>query len=122
MSVNSPHFSFFDKIGSNAVYIALSCAFRVVAGLGTGVVACSSFGVLTKLVPTRVAFVTSLAEAALNGAQAFGPFLGGLLYQAGGYKYVPSFIHIGASFIQYKVANQKLTIIRFHFRLGVVQK
>ena len=104
------------------MYIALSCAFRVVAGLATGVVACSSFGVLTKLVPTRVAFVTSLAEAALNGAQAFGPFLGGLLYQAGGYKYVPSFIHIGASFIQYKVANQKLTIIRFHFRLGVVQK
>ena len=89
---SSPHFSFFDKIRSNSVYIALSCVFRVVAGLATGLVSVPSFGVLTKLVPTRVAFVTSLAEAALNGAQAFGPFLGGLLYQAGGYKYVAGFI------------------------------
>ena len=56
------------------------------AGFATGLVAVTSFGVLTKLVPTRVAFVTALAEAALNGAQAFGPFLGGLLYDASGYR------------------------------------
>ena len=47
----------------------------------------TSFAVLTKLVPTRVAFVTALAEAALNGAQAFGPFLGSILWETGGYRY-----------------------------------
>ena len=48
--------------------------------------AVTSFGVLTKLIPTRVAFVTALAEAALNGAQAFGPYLGGVLYAKGGFR------------------------------------
>jgi predicted MFS family arabinose efflux permease len=47
-----------------------------------------AFGALIKLVPTRVAFVTALGEAALNGAQAFGPFLGGILYEHGGYRCV----------------------------------
>ena len=56
------------------------------SSLFPGFVAVTSFGVLTKLVPTRVAFVTALAEAALNGAQAFGPFLGGVLYDAAGYR------------------------------------
>jgi MFS family permease len=57
-----------------------------VAGIATGFVAVPSFGTLTKLIPTRVAFVTALAEAALNGAQAFGPFLGGILYEHGGFR------------------------------------
>ena len=78
--------SFFNRIANDTLYITLSCLFRVVGGLATGLVAVTSFGVLTKLVPTRVAFVTALAEAALNGAQAFGPFLGGLLYDARGYR------------------------------------
>ena len=60
----------------------------MVAGIATGFVCVPSFGALTKLVPTRVAFVTALAEAALNGSQAFGPFLGGLLYDAGGYRFL----------------------------------
>ncbi|KAL5251728.1 hypothetical protein ACHWQZ_G014773 [Mnemiopsis leidyi] len=77
--------SFFNRIANDTLYITLSCLFRVIAGFATGLVGVTSFGVLTKLVPTRVAFVTALAEAALNGAQAFGPFLGGLLYDASGY-------------------------------------
>ena len=81
--------SFFNRIANDTLYITLSCLFRVIAGFATGLVGVTSFGVLTKLVPTRVAFVTALAEAALNGAQAFGPFLGGLLYDASGYRYDP---------------------------------
>lgn len=77
--------SFFNRIANNAIYIALSCIFRVFAGIATGFIAVTSFGVLTKLVPTRIATVTALAEAALNGAQAFGPFMGSLLFNYGGY-------------------------------------
>jgi len=80
------HFSFFNRITNNTLYIVLSCIFRVVAGIAIGLVSVPSFGVLTKMIPTRVAFVTALAEAALNGAQAFGPFMGSLLYDAGGYR------------------------------------
>ena len=83
----SIYFSFFHKIGNNTLYVTLSCLFRVVAGIATGFVCVPSFGALTKLVPTRIALVTALAEAALNGSQALGPFLGSLLYNAGGYRY-----------------------------------
>ncbi|KAL5251730.1 hypothetical protein ACHWQZ_G014775 [Mnemiopsis leidyi] len=87
--------SFFHKIGNNTLYVTLSCLFRVVAGIATGFVCVPSFGALTKLVPTRIALVTALAEAALNGSQALGPFLGSLLYNAGGYSlafWVPGLI------------------------------
>lgn len=87
--------SFFNRITNNTLYIVLSCIFRVVAGIAIGLVSVPSFGVLTKMIPTRVAFVTALAEAALNGAQAFGPFMGSLLYDAGGYSlafWVPGII------------------------------
>ncbi|XP_063682130.1 uncharacterized protein LOC134816999 [Bolinopsis microptera] len=77
--------SFFDRITNNILYIVLSCSFRVVAGIAIGLVSVPSFGVLAKMIPTRIAFVTATAEAALNGAQAFGPFMGSLLYDAGGY-------------------------------------
>lgn len=77
--------SWFNKIVNNTVYVAVSCIFRIFCGVSTGTVAVTSFAILTKLVPTRVAFVTALAEAALNGAQAFGPFLGSILWEVGGY-------------------------------------
>ena len=78
--------SFFNRITNNTLYITLSCILRTTAGVATGLVSVTSFGVLTKLVPNRVAFITALAEAVISGFQAFGPFLGGLLYDADGYR------------------------------------
>jgi len=85
LGVGSIIMSFFGRIENNAAYLALSVIFRLIMGVATGFIAVTSFAVLTKLIPTRVALVTALAEAALNGAQAFGPFLGGVMYSSSGY-------------------------------------
>jgi MFS family permease len=78
--------SLLDFISSTAYYAWLSFALRFAQGIGLGLIDVAAFAALVVLYPRTVATVTAVGESILQGAFASGPFLGSLLYAAGGYK------------------------------------
>ncbi|KAL5271649.1 hypothetical protein ACHWQZ_G002054 [Mnemiopsis leidyi] len=78
-------FSLMDFVKDSVAYEILSIIFRFTSGLFGGVINVTIFAAYVAIYPEYVATVTSIGESVLNGAVAFGPFLGGVLYEASGF-------------------------------------
>ena len=78
-------FSLMDLVKEEVAYTILSIIFRFASGVFGGVINVTIFAAYVAIYPEYVATVTSIGESVLNGAVAFGPFLGGVLYDASGF-------------------------------------
>ena len=78
-------FSIVHYIKDMVVYETFSIIFRFASGIFGGIINVVIFAAYVAIYPEYVATVTAIGESVLNGAVAFGPFLGGLLYDASGF-------------------------------------
>ncbi|XP_063691274.1 uncharacterized protein LOC134823671 [Bolinopsis microptera] len=78
-------FSVLDSIENLVIYQILSLIFRFSAGAFGGTLNVTIFAAYLAIYPEYVGTVTAIGEAFINGACALGPFLGGVLYDAGGF-------------------------------------
>ncbi|XP_063688369.1 uncharacterized protein LOC134821598 [Bolinopsis microptera] len=78
-------FAMLDFIKNSSAYETFALIVRFIAGIFGGIINVATFAAYVAIYPEYVATVTSIGEAVLNGAVAFGPFLGGVLYDASGY-------------------------------------
>ena len=76
------------------VYTIFSLVFRFASGAFSGIINATIFGSYVAIYPKYVATVTAIGEAVLNAALAIGPFLGGVLYDRGGF--IPASVVPGA--------------------------
>ena len=78
--------SLLDFMPNSRYYEIVSFIVRLVQGLAGGMVNAAAFAVLVSIYPENAATVVAIADAILNAALAAGPFLGSILYSAGGFK------------------------------------
>ena len=78
-------FAMLDLIKNSSAYEILAIIIRFIAGIFGGIINVAVFAAYVAIYPEYVATVTAIGEAVLNGAVAFGPFLGGVLYKASGF-------------------------------------
>ena len=73
------------KEAEELAYTVISIISRFASGVFGGVMHIAIFAAYVAIYPEYVATVTSVGESVVNGAVAFGPFLGGVLYNASGF-------------------------------------
>ena len=78
-------YSILDLVKNATAYIILSMTFRLATGVFYGTLTATIFAAYVAIYPQYVGTVTAIGEAIINLALAFGPFFGGLLYDAGGF-------------------------------------
>ena len=78
-------YSILDLAKNEAAYIILSIIFRLATGVFYGTIMASILAGYVTIYPQYVGTVTAIGEAVINLAFSFGPFFGGVLYDAGGF-------------------------------------
>ena len=78
-------YSLVHFIQNMTVYKVLSMVFRFASGAFTGIINSTIFGSYITIYPKSIATVMAIGEAVVSVALALGPFLGGVLYDAGGF-------------------------------------
>ena len=75
-----------ELLPGGGVYEVISIAVRFVGGFFAGITEVVVFAAQVAVFPDRLGTVSAIAESVLNGAIAFSPFLGSVLYASGGFK------------------------------------
>ncbi|XP_065177162.1 MFS-type transporter SLC18B1-like [Sycon ciliatum] len=78
-------FAFVDYVSGWPQFLMLSCAVRIVQGVFTVGNFIAVYAILVAVLPDRLAFANGSIRAFNGFGYAFGPFLGGVLYDAGGF-------------------------------------
>ena len=78
-------FALLHFIKNSIAYELLAIFIRFIKGTFAGCLNVTIFKALVSIYPENVATATSIGEAVLNGAVAFGPFLGSVLYEYSGF-------------------------------------
>lgn len=78
-------FSLLGLIANPTSFKFLALILRFIKGAFGGILNVTSFAALVAIYPNHIATATAVGECVLNGAVAFGPFLGGVLYASSGF-------------------------------------
>lgn len=96
LGITTMLFALMDNLFEPIFYQLVGTFSRSLSGALAGILEVISFAGLVSVYPDNVGTTTAIGEAVLNGALAFGPFLGSILYHYGGLKKV--FVIMGAIF------------------------
>ncbi|XP_053200645.1 MFS-type transporter SLC18B1-like [Panonychus citri] len=88
---------------SGSIFITCCFILRVLDGLGVSAYLTSSYSAMAKQFPDRIASVFGLLEVAFASGSTFGPTIGGLLYEYGGY--LLPFMVLGSTLLIATVIN-----------------
>ena len=76
---------FLELFQPGTSFIACAVLIRIVHAVANSLVIASTFSYTASEFPSSVAKIFSITRSAMNIAQLFGPVLGGILYEAGGF-------------------------------------
>ena len=96
LGVTTMLFALMDNLFEPIFYQLVGTFSRSLSGALAGVLEVISFAGLVSVYPDNVGTTTAIGEGVLNGALAFGPFLGSVFYYHGGFKM--AFLILGAIF------------------------
>uniref|UniRef100_T1J6T1 Major facilitator superfamily (MFS) profile domain-containing protein n=1 Tax=Strigamia maritima TaxID=126957 RepID=T1J6T1_STRMM len=78
-------FGMLDKVYSANTFLTLSFLVRIVEGIGQAAYLTGSFTIIAQEFPNRVATMFAILEAAYGVGLFVGPFIGGVLFEVGGF-------------------------------------
>merc|ERR1712088_578934 len=90
-------FGLVDKLENGKVFLAFSFVLRIIAAAGNGAFLTGSFSLIAKEFPENVATMFAILETFFGLGMILGPFIGGVLYEIGGF--ILPFVILGGDLI-----------------------
>jgi len=106
-------FGFLDRVSGGDVFIGLSLANRIVAGVGNSAFLSASFTLVAQVFPNTVSTIFGVVEMAFGVGMIIGPTVGGVLYQLGGFE-VPFAVLGGVLLCQAAVSSLTLPRLKMN--------
>jgi len=97
VGVSTVLFGLLDKLENGKVFLAFSFVLRIIAAAGNGAFLTGSFSLIAKEFPENVATMFAILETFFGLGMILGPFIGGVLYEIGGF--ILPFVILGGALI-----------------------
>jgi len=97
VGISTVLFGLLDKLENGKVFLAFSFVLRIIAAAGNGAFLTGSFSLIAKEFPENVAAMFAILETFFGLGMILGPFIGGLLYEIGGF--ILPFVILGGCLI-----------------------
>jgi len=97
VGVSTVFFGLLDKLENGKVFLAFSFVLRIIAAAGNAAFLTGSFSLIAKEFPDNVATMFAILETFFGLGMILGPFIGGLLYELGGF--ILPFVILGGALV-----------------------